>query len=80
MIGAVEGASSLLRGRTEVRTGDWLNTVADAAAGDFVYMDPPYFGTSEGQGPPLRRVDDAGTPDRRLGCHGRPRPPVRPVV
>lgn len=46
---AIAGASELLRGRTEVRTGDWLNTLADAGPDDFLYMDPPYFGTSTGK-------------------------------
>jgi len=64
MLAAVEGASSLLRGRTEVRTGDWLDTVADAAAGDFVYMDPPYFGTSEGRD---RRYAEWMTQERLIG-------------
>lgn len=41
------GASTLLKGRTEVRTGDWLESVTDAGAGDFVYLDPPYMGTSK---------------------------------
>ena len=46
---AVEEASELLRGRTETRAGDWLDTLADAGRGDFSYMDPPYFGTSMGR-------------------------------
>lgn len=46
---AMLGASSLLKGRTLVRTGDWVETVADAGAGDFVYLDPPYMGTSVGR-------------------------------
>ena len=46
---AIEGASELLRGRTETRTGDWLDTLADAGPGDFAYMDPPYLGTSTGR-------------------------------
>lgn len=41
-------ASTLLRGRTEVVSGDWMETVANAAARDFVYLDPPYLGTSVG--------------------------------
>ena len=46
---AVRGAAALLAGRTEVRSGDWLATTADAGPGDFVYMDPPYLGTSVGR-------------------------------
>ncbi|MCV2873229.1 DNA adenine methylase [Defluviimonas sp. WL0050] len=45
---AVLGVSSLLRGRTEFRVGDWLETTADATTQDFIYMDPPYLGTSVG--------------------------------
>jgi len=46
---AIEGASELLRGKAETRAGDWLDTLADAGPGDFVYMDPPYLGTSTGR-------------------------------
>lgn len=49
MRAAIEGAAGLLRGRTELRTGDWLDTLADAEPGDFAYMDPPYLGTSIGR-------------------------------
>lgn len=49
MADAVRGASALLRGRTEVRAGDWLQTTDDARPNDFLYMDPPYLGTSEGR-------------------------------
>lgn len=49
MHAAISGASFLLKGRTEVRHGDWLNTVSDATERDFLYMDPPYFGTSIGR-------------------------------
>ena len=41
-------ASTLLRGRTEVVSGDWMGTLANATARDFVYLDPPYLGTSVG--------------------------------
>lgn len=64
MTAAIDGASILLRGRTEVRTGDWLDTVADAAVGDFVYMDPPYLGTSEGRD---RRYAEWMTQERLIG-------------
>ena len=46
---AVEGVSSILRGRTEFRVGDWQETSADARPEDFVYMDPPYLGASIGR-------------------------------
>jgi len=49
MRAAIEGASELLEGKTEVRAGDWLETLADAGPGDFSYMDPPYLGTSVGR-------------------------------
>jgi DNA adenine methylase len=49
MAAAILGASTLLKGRTEVRVGDWMTTTADAEPNDFVYMDPPYLGTSIGK-------------------------------
>ena len=49
MRSAIEGASGLLRGRVEIRCGDWLQTCTDAGANDFVYLDPPYFGTTVGR-------------------------------
>lgn len=49
MCAAIFGASQLLRERVEFREGDWLHTSADAAASDFVYLDPPYLGTSIGR-------------------------------
>lgn len=48
MEGAVSAISYMLRGRVEFRSGDWLSTTADAKPADFVYMDPPYVGTSTG--------------------------------
>lgn len=48
MAAAIHGASELLRGRTEFRKGDWVETTLDATERDFVYMDPPYLGTSVG--------------------------------
>lgn len=49
MRAAIEGAAALLRGRTAIRAGDWLDTLADAGPADFAYMDPPYLGTSIGR-------------------------------
>lgn len=49
MDAAILGASQLLAGRVEFREGDWLHTTADATARDFVYLDPPYLGTSIGR-------------------------------
>ena len=49
MRNAMMGASVLLKGRTVVRAGDWTVTTADALAGDFIYLDPPYMGTSVGR-------------------------------
>ena len=49
MQAAIDGASKLLRGRVELRCGDWLQTCADAQSRDFVYLDPPYLGTSIGR-------------------------------
>ena len=49
MRSAIYGVSTILRGRVEFRVGDWLETTEDACASDFVYMDPPYLGTSIGR-------------------------------
>lgn len=46
---AVERSSYLLRGKAEIRPGDWLVTTADATPSDYIYMDPPYLGTSIGK-------------------------------
>jgi DNA adenine methylase len=46
---AIAGASRILHERVEVRTGDWLDTTRDARPRDFIYMDPPYLGTSIGR-------------------------------
>lgn len=45
---AITGVSAILKGRTEFRVGDWRTTTEDAQSSDFVYMDPPYLGTSVG--------------------------------
>lgn len=61
---AVNGASCLLRGRTEVRSGDWLETTIDAGPADFIYMDPPYLGTSTGND---RRYAEWMSQERLIG-------------
>jgi DNA adenine methylase len=48
MRAAIMGAFAVLKDKTEVRAGDWLKTLHDASGKDFVYMDPPYLGTSTG--------------------------------
>ena len=45
---AMFGVHVLLSRRTSFRIGDWLETTKDAGVSDFVYMDPPYLGTSLG--------------------------------
>ena len=49
MQSAVFGVAAILHNRVEFRTGDWLKTTADARTVDFIYMDPPYLGTSIGR-------------------------------
>lgn len=49
MAKAISGASMLLRGRTEVVSGDWRDTIATATTRDYIYMDPPYLGTTIGR-------------------------------
>jgi DNA adenine methylase len=49
MRATIFGACSILTGRTEVRVGDWIETTQDAKESDFLYMDPPYLGTSIGR-------------------------------
>jgi len=49
MRAAILGVSAILCNRVEFRVGDWLDTTADARPVDFLYMDPPYLGTSIGR-------------------------------
>ena len=49
MTAAIAAGPHLMRGRPEVRGGDWLATTADAGRRDFVYLDPPYLGTTVGR-------------------------------
>lgn len=49
MADSINKVSTLLKGRTEIRSGDWLETCKDASSDDYVYLDPPYLGTSIGR-------------------------------
>jgi DNA adenine methylase len=44
----MQGASALLRGRSEILVGDFEETTATATSRDLVYLDPPWEGTSVG--------------------------------
>ncbi len=44
----VHAVSRLLKGRVELYRGDFEACITDALPSDFVYMDPPYQGTSYG--------------------------------
>ena len=46
---AVHATAALLQGRALLRTGDALQTTADAQAGDVAYLDPPWHGTTVGR-------------------------------
>lgn len=43
------GAHQLLKSRAECRCGDFLQMIKEANTKDFVYLDPPYQGTSAGR-------------------------------
>lgn len=45
----VKRVSALLKGRTEVRSGDYRDVLDECKPKDLVYMDPPYQGTSSGR-------------------------------
>jgi DNA adenine methylase len=49
MATAIAVACRLMRGRAEVRSGDWRATTSDAGPRDFIYLDPPYLGTTIGR-------------------------------
>lgn len=49
MAQSLEAISRLLKNKVEFRSGDWVDTTNDAKKADFVYMDPPYLGTSVGR-------------------------------
>ncbi len=61
---ALLGAAHSFHGRVEVRSGDWLQTTGDATSADFVYMDPPYLGTSIGRD---RRYAEWMSQERLIG-------------
>lgn len=44
----VHAVSKLLKGRVQLYKGDFTTCISDASPADFVYMDPPYQGTSYG--------------------------------
>ena len=46
---SILGASSLLANKTRTSSCDYSEVLAEATAGDLVYMDPPYQGTSIGR-------------------------------
>ena len=48
-VAAIEGVSRVVRGGRQGRTRDWLATTADAGPRDFIYLDPPYLGTTIGR-------------------------------
>lgn len=43
--------SLLLKGRTEIKSDDYLSVLESTTENDLVYMDPPYQGTSNGKDP-----------------------------
>lgn len=61
MESAIRSASRLLKGKTRVCCGDWLETLSEASPADFIYLDPPYLGTSIGRD---RRYAQQLEPDR----------------
>ncbi len=46
---SIEGASILLKGKTELYCGDFKDAIQAAGPRDLVYMDPPYHGTTYGR-------------------------------
>lgn len=46
---AIQMASALLKGKTELHCGDFTGTIGAAGARDLIYMDPPYHGTTYGR-------------------------------
>lgn len=46
---SINRASLLLKNRTEIFCGDFMDVLPMAQKNDLIYMDPPYHGTSNGQ-------------------------------
>ncbi len=57
--------AELLRDRCDVRDGDFEATIADAAPGDLVYLDPPWLGTTVGRD---KRYHAGLSQDRLIAC------------
>lgn len=51
MLRQIFAASTLLRGRTHVEVADYEMLLEQATSHDFIYMDPPYQGTSQTRDP-----------------------------
>ena len=49
MYEAIQAASYLLKGKTDLYCGDFTDTISVAGQHDLVYMDPPYHGTTYGR-------------------------------
>lgn len=45
----IMGVSRILKNRVVFRSGDWMETTSDVTEYDFIYMDPPYLGTTIGR-------------------------------
>ncbi|HFT7662571.1 TPA: DNA adenine methylase [Aeromonas veronii] len=46
---SIHAVSALLKGRTTLLAGDFTDAIKTAGVNDFVYMDPPYHGTTYGR-------------------------------
>lgn len=58
-------AHQLLAGRCQVRCGDFFDLAEQSRPGDFVYLDPPYQGTSDGRD---KRYITGVPRDRVIAC------------
>lgn len=57
----IMAASELLKGRTRITAKDYREALAQANAGDIVYMDPPYQGVCKNRDPRYVRLLDFGS-------------------